>query len=62
MFSAGQINFAIFFIIAFSITIFFVYRKDLKELKDQYKGTYWILLSFLTFVGLLFVIKQFLKD
>ena len=62
MFSTGQINFAIFFVIAFSITIFLVYRKDLKELKNQYKGTYWILLTFLTFVGLLFVIKQFLKD
>jgi 4-amino-4-deoxy-L-arabinose transferase-like glycosyltransferase len=62
MFSAGQINFAIFFIIVFSIAIFFMYRKDLKELKNQYKGIYWVLLLFLTFVGLLFLIKQFLMD
>ena len=62
MFSTGQINFAIFFIIAFSITIFLVYRKDLKQLKNQYKGIYWVLLLFLTFVGLLFLIKQFLMD
>lgn len=62
MFSTGQINFAIFFIIAFTVTIFIVYKKDLKELKSQYKGIYWVLLLFLTFIGLLFLIKQFLMD
>ena len=62
MFSTGQYYFAIFFIIAFTVIMTFVYRKDLKELKQQYKGTYWILLVFLTFILLLFLIKFFLID
>ncbi len=62
MFSTGQYYFAIFFIIAFTIIMTFVYRKDLKGLKLQYKGVYWVLIGFLTFIMLLFVIKVFLKD
>ena len=62
MFSTGQTYFAIFFIIVFSIIMAYVYRKDLKQLKLQYKGVYWIFFSFLTFILLLFVIKFFLKD
>jgi len=62
MFSTGQTYFAIFFIIVFSIIMTYVYRKDLKQLKLQYKGVYWIFFSFLTFILLLFVIKFFLKD
>jgi len=62
MFSTGQIYFAIFFVIAFIITMIFVYRKDVKEMKTQYKGTYWILIGFLAFIGLLALIKAFLKE
>ena len=62
MFSTGQNYFAIFFIIAFTIIITYVYRRDLKELKLQYKGVYWILFAFLTFILLLFLIKFILKD
>ncbi|WP_130734644.1 hypothetical protein [Flavobacterium sp. J27] len=62
MFSTGQQYFAIFFVIAFIITMIYVYRKDLKEMKQQYKGTYWILFGFLLFIGLLFFIKFYLKD
>ncbi len=62
MFSTGQIYFAIFFVIAFIITMIIVYRKDVKEMKTQYKGTYWILISFLGFIGLLALIKAFLKE
>jgi hypothetical protein len=61
MFSTGQIYFAVFFIIAFVITMIAVYRKDLKVLKPIYKGTYWIFIGFLTFIGLLFLIKVFMK-
>ncbi len=61
MFSTGQIYFAVFFIIAFVITMIAVYRKDLKVLKQFYKGTYWIFIGFLTFIGLLFLIKVFMK-
>jgi hypothetical protein len=62
MFSTGQKYFAILFSIVFIITMIYVYRRDLKQLKTQYKGVYWILLVFLTFIGLLFVIKFFLKE
>ena len=61
MFSTGQIYFAFFFIIAFVITMIAVYRKDLKVLQPFYKGTYWIFIGFLTFIGLLFLIKVFMK-
>ena len=62
MFSTGQIYFAIFFIIAFVITMILVYRKDLKVLKPFYRGTYWVFVGFLVFIGLLFVIKILMKD
>jgi len=39
-----------------------VYRKDLKVLKPFYKGTYWVFVGFLVFIGLLFVIKVLMKD
>lgn len=62
MFSTGQIYFAIFFIIAFVITMILVYRKDLKILKPFYKGTYTIFIGFIIFIGLLFLIKFLMKD
>ncbi len=62
MFSTGQIYFAIFFVIAFITTMIIVYRKDLKTLKPFYKGTYWVFLGFLAFIGLLFIIKFLMKD
>lgn len=62
MFSTGQIYFALFFIITFIIVMIFVYRKDVKEMKIQYKGTYWILIGFLSFIALLAIIKMFLKE
>ena len=61
MFSTGQIYFAIFFIVAFITTMIIVYRKDLKVLKPFYKGTYWVFLGFLVFIGLLFLIKFLMK-
>ncbi len=62
MFSTGQKYFAAFFVIAFIFTMIYVYRKDLKDLKLQYKGTYWILIGFLVFITSLFVIKFYLKE
>lgn len=61
MFSTGQIYFAVFFIIAFIATMIFVYRKDLKEMKNQYKGTYWVLIGFILFIAFLFFIKFYIK-
>jgi hypothetical protein len=62
MFSTGQIYFAVFFILTFVITMIAVYRKDLKAMKPFYKGTYWILIGFLVFIGLLFLIKFVMKE
>jgi len=62
MFSTGQIYFAIFFIIAFVITMILVYRKDLKDLKPFYKRTYTIFIGFIIFIGMLFLIKFLMKD
>ena len=62
MFTTGQIYFAIFFIIAFVITMILVYRKELKILKPFYKGTYSIFIGFIIFICLLFLIKFLMKD
>lgn len=60
MFSQGQLFFAGFFVVAFVIIIIISYRKDLKLHKKYYKGSLYVLLGFLIFIGLLFVIKKFL--
>lgn len=39
MFSTGQISFAIFFIVAFTVGMIWSYRKDLKLHKIHYKNT-----------------------
>lgn len=62
MFSSGQIIFAIAFVIVFVIAMVIMYRKDLKMHATYYKGSLWVLLAFLLFIGLLFVIKFTLKD
>lgn len=62
MFTTGQLNFAAFFIIVFVAAMIYVYRKDLKLHKNYYKGSYWILIAFLIFIGLLFVLKSYLKN
>lgn len=61
-FTTGQIVFAVLFFLAFVVIIFFSYRKDLKLHRKYYKGTLYILIGFLMFIGLLFVIKSFLKS
>jgi len=62
MFSQGQLYFAGFFIVVFTIAMIYVYRKDLPLHKKYYKGSYWILLAFLTFIGALFIVKILTKD
>lgn len=62
MFSSGQLIFALLFIIAFVATISFTYRKDKKLHKKNYKGVKWVLISFMTFIAILFLIKNFLKN
>lgn len=62
MFTSGKIAFIIFFIIAFIGTMIWSYRKDLGLHKKQYKGSKWVLIGFIGFIGLLFLIKFMLKE
>ncbi|RZN82163.1 MAG: hypothetical protein EVB11_09230 [Winogradskyella sp.] len=57
MFTTGQLVFGILFFIAFAIIIGYQYRKDLKLHKKYYKGTIWVLLAFIGFIGLIAVVK-----
>ena len=60
MFTQGQITFGILFAIAFIIIIVIAYRKDLKLHKKYYKGSFWVLLAFIAFIGMIAAIKFFL--
>jgi len=57
MLSKGQIIFAIIFAIIFCIILIFAYRKDLELHKRYYKGTFWILLAFISFIAFIAAIK-----
>ncbi|AJA70798.1 MULTISPECIES: hypothetical protein [Myroides] len=61
MFTPGQLKFAIFFIIAFTIVMIIMYRKDIKLHRIYYKNRLWVLVAFLSFIGSLFILKNFLK-
>lgn len=61
MFTPGQMQFAIFFIIAFTIVLIVMYRKDLKLHRIYYKNRLWVLVAFLAFIGSLFILKNLLK-
>lgn len=61
MFTTGQWIFAGFFFIAFIIAMVVAYGKDKALHQKFYKGNYKILIAFLIFIGLLFVIKMYLK-
>lgn len=61
MFSQGQIIFASIFVVAFVIIMIIMYKKDLQLHKFYYKGSLWVLIAFLAFIGLLFAIKGILK-
>ena len=58
MFTKGQLIFAIFFIITFTIIIIISYKKDLKFLKNTYKGVRWVLIGFIIFFSLLVILKK----
>ncbi len=57
MFSTGQIVFGVLFAIVFFVIIGFMYRKDLKLHKVHFKGSLWVLLAFIAFIGLIASIK-----
>jgi len=49
MFSKGQLIFAAFFIIAFTLLMIWSYRKDIKVHKKYYKNTFIVIIAvFLT--------------
>jgi len=57
MFSTGQLIFGILFFIAFVIAVAYQYRKDLKIHKMYYRGTIWILIAFIGFIGMIAAVK-----
>ncbi|TDS57572.1 hypothetical protein C8P70_11572 [Myroides indicus] len=61
MFTSGQIQFAIFFVVIFTIVIAIMYRKDINLHRLHYKNRFFILIAFIAFIGSLFIIKKFLK-
>ena len=58
MFTQGQLIFAIFFVIAFSIIIIISYKRDLIFLKNTYKGVKWVLVGFIIFFLILVLLKK----
>jgi len=61
MFSRGQLIFALFFVIAFTIAMIIAYKNDTKLHHKFYKGSYRILIGFILFIIILFLIKIFFK-
>lgn len=62
MYSTGQWIFAGFFVVAFVAVMIISYRRDKKLHKKHYRGSFWILIGFLVFVGLLLAAKFLLKE
>jgi len=58
MFSTGQLLFAIFFIVGFTILTVWSYRKDRAKNPVYFKGSFWVLIGFLVFIGLLLFMKR----
>ena len=57
MFTTGQWLFGLLFFVAFIIILVFQYKKDLKIHKRYYKGAFWYLLAFISFIVLIATIK-----
>jgi len=58
MFTKGQLIFAIFFVIIFTIAIIISYRIDNVYLKKTYKGVVWVLVGFIVFFFFFFILKK----
>ncbi|MCH1548378.1 MAG: hypothetical protein L7S44_07470 [Flavobacteriaceae bacterium] len=57
MFSNGQIVFGIIFFIVFTVLVTIAYKKDSKLHDKFYKGSYLVLIAFISFIGLIALIK-----
>ncbi|MCK0177904.1 hypothetical protein MWU50_01230 [Flavobacteriaceae bacterium S0862] len=62
MFSKGQIIFGILFAIAFIIVLIYAYRKDIKIHRRYFKGSLWVLVSFIAFLLFIVAIKFIFTD
>jgi len=62
MFTTGQLVFAIIVFVAFIVLMIYSYRGDKKLHKKQYKGSLWILIGFIFFIGFLIALKLYLKN
>ena len=58
MFTKGQLVFAIIFVIIFTIVIIDSYKKDVRFLKNTYKGVRWVLIGFIVFFSILVILKK----
>jgi 4-amino-4-deoxy-L-arabinose transferase-like glycosyltransferase len=57
MFSNGQLIFGLLFFIVFAFIIGYQYRKDLRLHKIYYKGSVWVLIAFIGFIGMIAAVK-----
>ncbi len=57
MFTKGQLIFGILFFVVFAFIVGYAYRRDLKLHKKYYKGTVWVLIAFVGFIGMIATIK-----
>tara|TARA_B100001059_G_scaffold55437_1_gene50266 strand:- start:263 stop:451 length:189 start_codon:yes stop_codon:yes gene_type:complete len=58
MFTKGQLIFAIIFVIIFTVVIIDSYKKDVRFLKNTYKGVRWVLIGFIVFFSILVILKK----
>jgi len=56
MFSKGQLIFAVFFLIAFTILMIWSYRKDIKVHKKYYKNTFLVLIALFLIIAIFILI------
>jgi len=59
MFSSGQLIFAAFFVVAFTLIIVYSYRKDRKDQEEYFKGSFKIILFMMGLLFSLFLIKVY---
>ncbi|NLP58883.1 hypothetical protein HGB55_11915 [Lutibacter sp. B1] len=52
MFSKGQLIFAVFFVIAFTILMIWSYRKDIKIHKKYYKNTFIVIIAIFLIIAI----------
>ena len=58
MFTTGQLIFAIIFVLIFTVVIIDSYKKDVKFLKNTYKGVSCVLIGFIIFFSILVILKK----